>query len=58
MQKLKDTNRDGGWQKRAKANSESDAIGNPYSGNLISDAVEAALRQARLVKEGKPIKST
>jgi hypothetical protein len=52
MQKLKDTKKDNGWQKRAKTNSESDAGGSPYSRNFISDAVEAALQQARLVKEG------
>lgn len=48
-QKLKDTNKDGGWRKRATV-SESEAS-TSHSRNLISDAVEAALIKAQQEKE-------
>lgn len=51
LQKLKDSNKEGPWKKRATV-SESEASCS-HSGNLISDAVEAALEKARLEKESK-----
>lgn len=50
-QKLKGNNKDGIWQKRVTV-SEREA-GTSHSGNLISDAVEAALLKARMEKENK-----
>lgn len=50
VQKLKDTNKNGGWQKRAPPVFEGGASSSS-SRNLISDAVEKALIKARLVKE-------
>lgn len=45
LQKLKDTNKNGGWRKRATVSeSEATAATGSHSGNLIYDAVEAALK--------------
>lgn len=50
-QKLKESNKEGAWTKRAIV-TESEP-GSSHSRNLISDAVEVALIKARMEKEGK-----